>query len=108
MWLSLVERCVRDAEAGGSNPLTSTTKKELETVPFLWSRLRSSPRVFRMKTRSVQIFVRISNPAIVFEKTMRGRQQYFYEVKCCERGGAKAQNYESEGRQRAARTKDSL
>ena len=24
MWLSLVERCVRDAEAGGSNPLTPT------------------------------------------------------------------------------------
>ena len=25
MWLSLVERCVRDAEAGGSNPLIPTT-----------------------------------------------------------------------------------
>ena len=24
-WLSLVERCVRDAEAAGSNPVTSTT-----------------------------------------------------------------------------------
>ncbi len=24
VWLSLVERCVRDAEAGGSNPLTPT------------------------------------------------------------------------------------
>ena len=23
-WLSLVERCVRDAEAGGSNPLAPT------------------------------------------------------------------------------------
>ena len=27
MWLSLVERCVRDAEAAGSSPVTSTTKK---------------------------------------------------------------------------------
>ena len=24
-WLSLVERCVRDAEAAGSNPVASTT-----------------------------------------------------------------------------------
>ena len=24
VWLSLVERCVRDAEAGGSNPLAPT------------------------------------------------------------------------------------
>ena len=26
MWLSLVERCVRDAEAAGSNPVISTRK----------------------------------------------------------------------------------
>ena len=26
MWLSLVERCVRDAEAAGSNPVISTIK----------------------------------------------------------------------------------
>ena len=26
-WLSLVERCVRDAEAGGSNPLAPTRKE---------------------------------------------------------------------------------
>ena len=26
-WLSLVERCVRDAEAAGSNPVASTDKK---------------------------------------------------------------------------------
>ena len=26
MWLSLVERCVRDAEAAGSNPVISTKK----------------------------------------------------------------------------------
>ncbi len=27
VWLSLVERCVRDAEAVGSSPVTSTSKK---------------------------------------------------------------------------------
>ena len=27
MWLSLVERCVRDAEAAGSNPVISTKKQ---------------------------------------------------------------------------------
>ena len=27
MWLSLVERCVRDAKAAGSNPVTSTIGK---------------------------------------------------------------------------------
>ena len=29
VWLSLVERCVRDAEAAGSSPVTSTTKSTL-------------------------------------------------------------------------------
>ena len=28
MWLSLVERCVRDAEAAGSNPVISTKKRK--------------------------------------------------------------------------------
>ena len=32
-WLSLVERYVRDVEAGGSNPLTSTMKDFAE----MWS-----------------------------------------------------------------------
>ena len=27
-WLSLVERCVRDAEVAGSNPVASTKKNE--------------------------------------------------------------------------------
>ena len=31
MWLSLVERCVRDAEAAGSNPVISTKAKILST-----------------------------------------------------------------------------
>ena len=33
VWLSLVERYVRDVEAGGSNPLTSTMKDFAE----MWS-----------------------------------------------------------------------
>ena len=32
MWLSLVERMVRDHEAGGSNPLTPTIKKQLRQL----------------------------------------------------------------------------
>ena len=32
MWLSLVERCVRDAEAAGSNPVISTTRQGLEPI----------------------------------------------------------------------------
>ncbi len=31
MWLSLVERCVRDAKAAGSNPVTSTIHKRNTT-----------------------------------------------------------------------------
>ena len=33
VWLSLVERCVRDAEAAGSNPVTSTIKKNPKATP---------------------------------------------------------------------------
>ena len=38
MWLSLVERCVRDAEVAGSNPVTSTIKKryQMKGVSFLF------------------------------------------------------------------------
>ena len=31
-WLSLVERCVRDAEVAGSNPVASTSYKRPETL----------------------------------------------------------------------------
>ena len=36
MWLSLVERCVRDAEAAGSNPVASTINRQVsfETCRF--------------------------------------------------------------------------
>lgn len=33
-WLSLVERCVRDAEVVGSNPVASTTHRKSETNWF--------------------------------------------------------------------------
>ena len=32
MWLSLVERYVRDVEAAGSNPVTSTTRKPRHAI----------------------------------------------------------------------------
>ena len=34
MWLSLVERCVRDAKAAGSNPVIPTNRKTAENVEF--------------------------------------------------------------------------
>ena len=33
-WLSLVERCVRDAEVAGSNPVASIGKGNIYDVPF--------------------------------------------------------------------------
>ena len=33
VWLSLVERYVRDVEAAGSNPVTSTRKKQVIFLP---------------------------------------------------------------------------
>ena len=34
-WLSLVERCVRDAEVVGSNPVASTTWQGQPEMPYL-------------------------------------------------------------------------
>ena len=38
MWLSLVERCVRDAKAAGSNPVipTSINNQPIEISTFQW------------------------------------------------------------------------
>ena len=36
MWLSLVERCVRDAEAAGSSPVTSTKNPSTLSADFLF------------------------------------------------------------------------
>ena len=44
VWLSLVERCVRDAEAAGSNPATPTTQKGC-------SKLRKFTTSFLLKAR---------------------------------------------------------
>ena len=38
-WLSLVERCVRDAEAAGSNPVASTESLDLCGFPCLGTRI---------------------------------------------------------------------
>ena len=37
MWLSLVERYVRDVEAAGSNPVTSTKKEKAEALASVFS-----------------------------------------------------------------------
>ena len=34
MWLSLVERCVRDAEVAGSNPVIPTNSHHQSSHPF--------------------------------------------------------------------------
>ena len=38
VWLSLVERLVRDQEAAGSNPVTPTTKVKATTVALFFAR----------------------------------------------------------------------
>ena len=40
VWLSLVERCVRDAEAAGSSPVTSTKEDGFLTVFFFFEMLQ--------------------------------------------------------------------
>ena len=53
-WLSLVERCVRDAEVVGSNPVASTTWQGqpempyLSAFPVLFLRVSNEPCVDRM------------------------------------------------------------
>ena len=49
VWLSLVERCVRDAEAVGSSPVTSTSHspwRALSVMAFLLSELNAAGGVF--------------------------------------------------------------
>ena len=36
MWLSLVERCVRDAEAAGSNPVISTIGQKTDVFTLYY------------------------------------------------------------------------
>ena len=46
-WLSLVERCVRDAEVAGSNPVASTYYSHLKEVAFLVPATGSGPNFGR-------------------------------------------------------------
>ena len=56
MWLSLVERCVRDAEAVGSSPVTSTTVKNLSNdIDTLFERF-----VFMLLSGFGQILVKFT------------------------------------------------
>ena len=42
MWLSLVERCVRDAKAAGSNPVIPTRKNKSVRIYFFYSKAKDS------------------------------------------------------------------
>ena len=56
-WLSLVERCVRDAEAAGSNPVASIQKTDTERYPFFVSLrlVEEAERRTRVQKSKVQI-----------------------------------------------------
>ena len=43
MWLSLVERCVRDAKAAGSNPVIPTRKINPQGFIFLFKNIGFEP-----------------------------------------------------------------
>ena len=74
MWLSLVERCVRDAKAAGSNPVIPTS---INNQPF---EISTFQRVFccpgypgnhgSVKNVGVEDTPRISEPLSFFEKTL--------------------------------------
>ena len=44
VWLSLVERCVRDAEAAGSSPVTSTIDSRIYKIRFVSHLLKENHR----------------------------------------------------------------
>ena len=56
VWLSLVERHVRDVEAVGSNPVTSTKSKGTRRVPLLLVKrdVHAKSRQSAMKIRKTQ------------------------------------------------------
>ena len=60
-WLSLVERCVRDAEVAGSNPVTPTTsRRAFWFAAFFYIKNTAShyqlPLLFRKRSRSRRLF----------------------------------------------------
>ena len=62
VWLSLVERCVRDAEVAGSNPVTSTSRSKVRFAPtYFFAKISHPPAslllLFREKSRSARLLV---------------------------------------------------
>ena len=76
MWLSLVERCVRDAKAAGSNPVipTSINNQPIEIPMFQWVFCCPGyPGIHEfgsVKNVGVEDTPRISEPLSFFEKTL--------------------------------------
>ena len=70
MWLSLVERCVRDAEAAGSNPVISTKDRRVSESPlvFLYVGGHLSPEPGRRVTRAKNSPVDYFSPRINWNK----------------------------------------
>ena len=94
MWLSLVERLVRDQEAGGSNPLTQTKTKRWEFPVFFVLRLRcveptasqgtnSGPRGNKVKTVRGSVFTAVSTA----EQGASEVGEYRRAMRLCERCG---------------------
>ena len=71
MWLSLVERCVRDAKAAGSNPVipTSINNQPIEISTFQWV-FWALLKMGSVKNVGVEDTPRISEPLSFFEKTL--------------------------------------
>ena len=67
MWLSLVERCVRDAEAAGSNPVISTIKTVnpfgFAVFIFVYGRIRTSRRQRALRKRLIIVFSEVGAQA---------------------------------------------
>ena len=71
MWLSLVERYVRDVEVASSNLVTSTIKiKGCESIPlFLWSRYSSRGWLLHSNNCKFAFTVRRSTSSLVRRRT---------------------------------------
>ena len=94
VWLSLVERLVRDQEAGGSNPLTQTIKSKESLRLFVFYYLRkieqtasqgtnSGPRGNKVKTVRGSVFTAVSTA----EQGASEVGEYRRAMRLCERCG---------------------
>lgn len=78
MWLSLVERCVRDAEAAGSNPVIPTIECETvvssEAAVFANESIRSNWRHLRESVRKdgLMILRKYEAPILAFSLSFLG------------------------------------